>query len=129
MPEKVDLYNTSYGNSEVDVYSEVRRETYGIDLGLTSWVSAEELAEIPRLLQSANRATSSKSAAAPAAARCILARRSAAALRELTSTRTASAPRSTPHRPRSLGTGCASSSTTQARGFPSPTRHSTRPIP
>jgi len=51
MPEKVDLYNTSYGNSDVDVYSEVRRETYGIDLGLTSWVSAEELAEIPRHLQ------------------------------------------------------------------------------
>jgi ubiquinone/menaquinone biosynthesis C-methylase UbiE len=51
MPEKVDLYNTSYGNSEVDVYSEVRRETYGIDLGLTSWVSEGELAEIPRLLQ------------------------------------------------------------------------------
>src|SRR5580704_7816303 len=51
MPEKVDLYNTSYGNSEVDVYAEIRRETYGIDLGLTSWVSAEELAEIPRLLQ------------------------------------------------------------------------------
>jgi len=51
MPEKVDLYNTSYGNSEVDVYAEVRRETYGIDLGQTSWVSREELAEIPRLLQ------------------------------------------------------------------------------
>jgi len=51
MPEKVDLYNTSYGNSEVDVYSEVRRETYGIDLGQTSWISREELADIPRLLQ------------------------------------------------------------------------------
>ena len=51
MPEKVDLYNTAYGNSEVDVYSEVRHETYGLDLGQTSWVSEEELAEIPRLLQ------------------------------------------------------------------------------
>jgi SAM-dependent methyltransferase len=51
VPENVDLYNTSYGNSAVDVYSEVRRETYGIDLGLTSWVSREELTEIPRLLQ------------------------------------------------------------------------------
>ena len=48
MPEKVDLYNTSYGNSEVDVYSEVRHETYGLDLGQTSWVSERELAEIPR---------------------------------------------------------------------------------
>ncbi len=51
MAEKVDLYNTSYGNSEAEVYSEIRRETYGIDLGQTSWVSREELAEIPRLLQ------------------------------------------------------------------------------
>lgn len=51
MPEKVDLYNTSYGNSEIEVYSDVRRETYGQDLGQTSWVSTEELTEIPRLLQ------------------------------------------------------------------------------
>jgi ubiquinone/menaquinone biosynthesis C-methylase UbiE len=51
MPEKVDLYNTSYGNSEIEVYAEVRRETYGQDLGQTSWVSPEELTEIPRLLQ------------------------------------------------------------------------------
>src|SRR5215469_15968060 len=51
MPDQVDLYNTSYGNADRDVYSEIRRETYGIDLGLTSWVSAEELEEIPRLLQ------------------------------------------------------------------------------
>ena len=51
MPEKVDLYNTSYGNSEVEVYSEIRRETYGVDLSQTSWVNREELAEIPRALQ------------------------------------------------------------------------------
>jgi ubiquinone/menaquinone biosynthesis C-methylase UbiE len=51
MPEKVDLYNTSYGNSDIEVYAEVRRETYGQDLGQTSWVSTEELTEIPRLLQ------------------------------------------------------------------------------
>jgi SAM-dependent methyltransferase len=50
MSDKADLYNTSYGNAEVELYAEIRRETYGIDLGLTSWVSAEELAEIPRLL-------------------------------------------------------------------------------
>ena len=50
-PEKIDLYNTSYGNAEVDVYSEVRRDTYGRDLGQTSWASLEEFAEIPRLLQ------------------------------------------------------------------------------
>jgi ubiquinone/menaquinone biosynthesis C-methylase UbiE len=51
MHEKVDLYNTSYGNSEIEVYSELRRETYGVDLGQTSWMNAAELAEIPRLLK------------------------------------------------------------------------------
>jgi SAM-dependent methyltransferase len=51
MPEKVDLYNTSYGNSETEVYSDLRRETYGVDLGQTSWMNAAELAEIPRLLK------------------------------------------------------------------------------
>src|SRR5579863_2030177 len=50
MSEDVDLYNTSYGNSEAEVYSEVRRETYGQDLGQTSWTSLDELAGIPRLL-------------------------------------------------------------------------------
>src|SRR5580704_19285612 len=51
MPDKVDLYNTSYGNSEIEVYAEIRRQTYGLDLGQTSWVSREEIEEIPRLLQ------------------------------------------------------------------------------
>jgi ubiquinone/menaquinone biosynthesis C-methylase UbiE len=51
MPEKVDLYNTSYGNAENEVYSEVRRETYGRDLGQTSWASLEEFTEIQRLLE------------------------------------------------------------------------------
>jgi SAM-dependent methyltransferase len=51
MPDKVDLYNTSYGNSETEVYSEIRLETYGVDFGQTSWVSQEELSEIPSLLK------------------------------------------------------------------------------
>jgi ubiquinone/menaquinone biosynthesis C-methylase UbiE len=51
MFEKVDLYNGSYGNAEVEVYSEIRRETYGEDLGQTSWASLQEFASIPRLLQ------------------------------------------------------------------------------
>src|ERR1700722_12115758 len=51
MPEKVDLYDTSYGNSEIEVYSDLRRETYGVDLGQTSWMNGAELAEIPRLLK------------------------------------------------------------------------------
>ncbi|HTC65208.1 MAG TPA: class I SAM-dependent methyltransferase [Candidatus Saccharimonadales bacterium] len=51
MPDKVDLYNTSYRNSEIEVYSDLRRETYGVDLGQTSWMNGAELAEIPRLLK------------------------------------------------------------------------------
>ena len=51
MTERVDLYNTSYGHSELDVYAEIRRETYGLDLGQTSWISEEEIASIPRLLK------------------------------------------------------------------------------
>jgi SAM-dependent methyltransferase len=44
--EKIDLYNTSYGNAAIDVYAEVRRETYGQDLGQTSWSTLEEFAGI-----------------------------------------------------------------------------------
>jgi SAM-dependent methyltransferase len=51
MPGPVDLYNTTYANAAARVYSEVRRETYGVDLGQTSWTTAEELAEIPKLLK------------------------------------------------------------------------------
>src|ERR1700688_2002347 len=51
MPDKVNLYDTSYGNSEIEVYAEIRRETYGLDLGQTSWVRREEIEEIPGLLQ------------------------------------------------------------------------------
>ena len=50
MSQKVDLYNTSYGNYELDVYRKVRVETYGEDLGQTSWVTTEESNEIPKLL-------------------------------------------------------------------------------
>ena len=50
MPPGVDVYNTSYGNYERDVYRDVRLETYGEDYGQTSWVTTEESHEIPRLL-------------------------------------------------------------------------------
>ncbi len=51
MASRVDIYNSSYGNYERDVYREVRRETYGEDYGQTSWVTTEESHEIPRLLE------------------------------------------------------------------------------
>ena len=51
MPEKVDLYDSAYSHYEADVYRQVRIATYGEDLGQTSWVTNEESAEIPRMLQ------------------------------------------------------------------------------
>jgi cyclopropane fatty-acyl-phospholipid synthase-like methyltransferase len=51
MPATVDLYDTAYANYRSDVYRQVRIETYGEDLGQTSWVTTEESREIPRLLE------------------------------------------------------------------------------
>jgi ubiquinone/menaquinone biosynthesis C-methylase UbiE len=51
MPEPVDLYDNAYGKYELEVYRQVRIETYGEDLGQTSWVSTEESREIPSLLE------------------------------------------------------------------------------
>ena len=50
MSQKVDLYDSSYGNYASDTYRQVRIETYGEDFGQTSWVTREESNEIPRLL-------------------------------------------------------------------------------
>ena len=51
MSESVDLYDGAYANYGLEVYREVRVETYGEDLGQTSWVTTEESTEIPRLLE------------------------------------------------------------------------------
>jgi SAM-dependent methyltransferase len=51
MADKVDLYNTSYGNYATEVYSAVRKETYGEDFGQTSWATAKEFREIFRRLE------------------------------------------------------------------------------
>lgn len=51
MPENVDLYDTAYARYAQDVYREIRVETYGEDLGQTSWVTTEESIEIPQLLE------------------------------------------------------------------------------
>jgi SAM-dependent methyltransferase len=51
MTEKVDLYNRAYGNYGAEVYRQIRVETYGEDLGQTSWVTTEESNEIPRILR------------------------------------------------------------------------------
>lgn len=50
MPERVDLYDSAYANYDAEVYRQIRVETYGEDLGQTSWVTTEESQEIPRAL-------------------------------------------------------------------------------
>jgi len=42
MQNKIDLYNTAYGNFGKEVERQVRAETYGEDLGQTGWMTAEE---------------------------------------------------------------------------------------
>jgi SAM-dependent methyltransferase len=49
-PSKVDLYDNAYSHDDQDVYARVRLETYGEDLGQTSWVTTQESDEIPGLL-------------------------------------------------------------------------------
>jgi SAM-dependent methyltransferase len=50
MSAAVDFYSNAYGNYDADVYRQIRVETYGEDLGQTSWVATEESHEIPRTL-------------------------------------------------------------------------------
>jgi len=51
MPNQVDLYDNAYARVEDDLYRTIRTETYGQDLGQTSWVTAEESDLIPALLK------------------------------------------------------------------------------
>jgi ubiquinone/menaquinone biosynthesis C-methylase UbiE len=39
----VDLYNSHYALTEADTYRQIRLETYGEDLGQTSWITAPEM--------------------------------------------------------------------------------------
>lgn len=50
MPSQVDLYDNTYARVEHELYRQVRAETYGHDLGQTSWVSTGESGYIPELL-------------------------------------------------------------------------------
>jgi len=51
MRASVDLYNTSYDNFSARVQAEVRAETYGQDLGQSSWMTADELTQFIRRLK------------------------------------------------------------------------------
>lgn len=42
MSNPVDLYNSTYSNFKEQVLAEVRRETYGEDIGQNSWITTDE---------------------------------------------------------------------------------------
>jgi len=42
MSDQVDLYNSTYGNFQEQVLAEIRRETYGEDIGQNSWITTNE---------------------------------------------------------------------------------------
>lgn len=42
MSNQVDLYNSTYGNFKEQVLTEIRQETYGEDIGQSSWITTDE---------------------------------------------------------------------------------------
>jgi SAM-dependent methyltransferase len=48
--DRVNLYDGAYGNYEAEIYRQIRIQTYGEDLGQTSWVTTEESNQIPEIL-------------------------------------------------------------------------------
>jgi hypothetical protein len=48
---EIDLYDSHYGQLSTDAQAEVRRETYGEDLGQANWITAAEAREWFDLLQ------------------------------------------------------------------------------
>jgi SAM-dependent methyltransferase len=53
MPERVDLFDSTYGHFTDQVSDEIRKETYGQDIGQNSWLTVDEY---ERLLPSLNLA-------------------------------------------------------------------------
>jgi SAM-dependent methyltransferase len=51
MTGNVDLYDSAYSNYALELYGEIRLDTYGEDYGQTSWVTTAESHELPELLQ------------------------------------------------------------------------------
>jgi len=42
MAKQVDLFNSNYGNFNERVLAEIRRDTFGEDIGQTSWITVDE---------------------------------------------------------------------------------------
>ena len=55
MAAKVDLYNTYYDKFAEEAQRAVRLETYGEDIGQSSWMTADELRHFIKLLEIDNR--------------------------------------------------------------------------
>jgi ubiquinone/menaquinone biosynthesis C-methylase UbiE len=51
MPGTVDLYDNAYAHYGDEIYTQVRLETYGEDLGQTGWATTQESQEIPGILR------------------------------------------------------------------------------
>ena len=68
MSTKVDLYESAYANYGFEVYRHIRMETYGQDLGETSWVITEESSEIPRMFHLEVAGSNGRECSAPCAA-------------------------------------------------------------
>src|SRR5690349_19551696 len=51
MAQSADLYGTAYGNFATGVLQQVRRETYGVDFGQSSWMTIDEYRHFIRLLE------------------------------------------------------------------------------
>src|SRR5690349_14250547 len=57
MTKPVDFYSGAYGNFADDVLSQIRRETYGEDLGQSSWITADEYDRFCRWLKIDDRSS------------------------------------------------------------------------
>jgi len=51
MPDRIESYDIFYDNYASELYRKIRLDTYRDDLGQTSWTTAFESQEIPRLLK------------------------------------------------------------------------------
>jgi SAM-dependent methyltransferase len=51
MSKQVDLFNSNYGNFNERVLAEIRRDTFGEDIGQTSWITVDEYVKFYKWLE------------------------------------------------------------------------------
>lgn len=79
MSDGVDLYDGHYGNLSANAQVEVRRETYGEDLGQASWISASDARRWFELLRLGNGRKALEVACGSGGVTCEMARQTGAA--------------------------------------------------